>query len=140
MMNSERKQTRPFCETTSRRTSGFTRKGEPFAIRHWLFTIVFAIHHSLFAIIFVGCAPDGNRLVYKHMSRNQRAEAQHRWEAMRGDVKRQLAQQHLAEGRLDDAEQALGEAITLSPDAPQAYLLTAKLRLEEGRLQGAAVA
>ncbi len=68
------------------------------------------------------------------MSRNQRAEAQHRWEEMRGDVKRQLAQQHLVDGRLDDAEQALEQAVTLSPDDPQSYLLTAKLRLEEGRL------
>lgn len=69
--------------------------------------------------------------------KNMNKEAQGRWEKVRGQVKLQLAQQHLEAGRTTDAELQLKEALALDPSSPDAHILAARLNLERGELAGA---
>jgi Tfp pilus assembly protein PilF len=79
-----------------------------------------------------GCQLDGS-LLSKHMSGDGRADAKQQWQAVRGRVRLQLARQHLEAGRLSEAEVELEQAIAISPEEPQAYLVAARLRLEQDK-------
>ncbi|HOW72005.1 MAG TPA: hypothetical protein PKY77_15505, partial [Phycisphaerae bacterium] len=64
-------------------------------------------------------------------------EAQGRWERVRGQVKLQLAQEHLQAGRILDAERQLKEALALDSSSGDVHILAARLNLERGELAGA---
>ncbi len=81
-----------------------------------------------------GCGESFSSLVSNHASKNRKADAHKQWDAMRGSVKLQLAENQLSSGRLDEAEKTLEQAIALSPESGRAYLLLAKLELERGEL------
>jgi tetratricopeptide (TPR) repeat protein len=85
-------------------------------------------------LLVCGCQPDTNDLVYRHMTEDQKVAAKQRWDSIRGKVKLQLVEQHLAAGRLEDAEKVLEQAMTLSPPTAEVYMLAARLRLEQGQL------
>lgn len=57
-----------------------------------------------------------------------------RWDAVRGRIKLQLAQDQFNAGRIREAESQLKEAVGLNPKSPQAQVLLAKLSLEKGEL------
>ncbi len=86
---------------------------------------------ALLALGLCGCT---GGILDKQFSAKPKAEARERWNAMRGRVKLQLAEQHLAAGRLDEAEKTLNEALALDGAQPESLLLAARLRLEQGRL------
>src|SRR5262245_44003633 len=66
--------------------------------------------------------------------KNQKAQAQQKWDSVRADVKLQLVRQHLEAGRLGEAEKALDQVISLSPHDARPYVLATRLRLEQGKL------
>ena len=76
----------------------------------------------------------GSRLFDLHLANDPKAQAKARWEAVRGSVKLQLAEEHLKSGRLDDAERALEESLALCPNDAKAFVLATRLRLEQGQL------
>lgn len=80
-----------------------------------------------------GCG-ESKRFFDLHMANDPKAQAKARWEAVRGSVKLQLAEEHLKSGRLDEAERALEEARALCPNDAKAYVVATRLRLEQGRL------
>ena len=82
----------------------------------------------------VGCSRIDSSLLSTHLENDQRAAAKERWEAVRGGVKLQLAGEHLRAGRIDDAEKALNEAMAMMPSDAEAFLLAARIRLEQGQL------
>lgn len=84
--------------------------------------------------VLTGCSRIDSTLLSTHMEDNQRAAAKERWDAVRGGVKLQLADEHYKAGRLEDAEKALDEALAMMPNDPAAFLLAAKIRLEQGQL------
>lgn len=81
-----------------------------------------------------GCAPFKSKLLADHTAPQRKEKAQQQWDSVRADVKLQLAKQHLAVGRLDEAEKTLDQAVATAPSDPQAFLLLTRLRLEQGRL------
>jgi tetratricopeptide (TPR) repeat protein len=80
------------------------------------------------------CQLENGQLVFGHSSKDQRAQAQERWDDVRSDVKLRLAREHLEGGRIDEAEDMIEQAVVLAPDNPQAYLLATRLRIEQGQL------
>ncbi len=80
------------------------------------------------------CQLEDGRWVFGDSSKDQRAQAQERWNEVRSDVKLRLAREHLDAGRIDEAAQVIEQAIILATDNPQAYLLATRLRLEQGQL------
>lgn len=66
--------------------------------------------------------------------KNQKAQAQQKWDSVRADVKLQLVRQHLEAGRLGEAEKALDQVISLSPHDARPFVLATRLRLEQGKL------
>ncbi len=95
-------------------------------------SVVVAMAFATFA--FGGCGEGFSSLVGNHVSKNRKADAQKQWDAMRGNVKLQLAENQLHSGRLDEAEKTLEQAIGMSPKSSRSYLLMAKLELERGEL------
>jgi len=89
------------------------------------------------SLTLAGCT---GGILDKQFSARPKAEARERWNALRGRVKLQLAEQHLAAGRLDDAEKALNEALALDGPQPESLLIAGKLRFEQGRLAEARAA
>lgn len=85
-------------------------------------------------LLVQGCGPSERRLFDLHTANDPKAQAKKRWEAVRGSVKLQLAEEHLKSGRLDDAQRAIEEAMAMCPNDPKAYVLTTRLRLEQGQL------
>lgn len=81
-----------------------------------------------------GCQLPSSSLLDVHMKDDQRAAAKGRWDAVRGSVKLQLAEEHFKAERLDEAEKSLKEAMALAPHDSQAQVLLARIRLEQGRL------
>lgn len=67
-------------------------------------------------------------------------EAQGRWSEVRGRLKCQLAADTFAAGQLDEAQTHVEEAIGLNPNAPDTYILLAKILLERGETAAAAQA
>ena len=88
----------------------------------------------LLSITVSGCEGMNSRLLNTHFGNNGKNEAKERWDTVRGGVKIQLARQHLKSGRLEEAQRALDEALTISPNDPQAYVLATQLKLEQGQL------
>jgi len=101
--------------------------------------MVFACAGSAAFLLLSGCdALFNNKLLLRHFSNeDKQAAARERWNAFRGDVRLQLAAQHLDAGRYDDAEKILTEARELSPERPEVHGLTARLYFETDRLQAA---
>jgi len=64
-------------------------------------------------------------------------EAKKRWDHVRGRVKLRFAQDEFAAGRVDQAASALKESLALDPTAPDAYVLMAKINLENGEIMAA---
>jgi len=90
-----------------------------------------------FVCASVGCAQPHSDLLSKHLSPQRKEDAQQHWDSMRGDVKLQLARQHLQAGRLDDAEKVLEQTAGITPKNAQVFVLLTRLRLEQGRLADA---
>ncbi len=86
------------------------------------------------AILCSACGPYDSRLLSMHTEENRAAKARHRWDAVRGTVKLQLAEEHLKAGRIPEAEKALEESLAMCPDDANVYLLATRLRLDQGRL------
>ncbi len=83
------------------------------------------------SLALAGCT---GGILDKQFSARPKAEARERWNALRGRVKLQLAEQHLSAGQLEDAEKALNEALALDGPQPESLLIAGKLRFEQGRL------
>lgn len=81
-----------------------------------------------------GCEGLNSKLLNTHFGKGGRHEAKERWDTVRGGVKLQLARQHLKSGRLEEAQRALEEALSISPNDPQAYVTATQLKLEQGQL------
>ena len=96
--------------------------------------IAVVVPFVLAALAAGGCGEGFSNLVRDHASKNRKADAQKQWNAMRGSVKLQLAENQLSSGRLEEAEKTLEQAIAMSPDSGRAYLLLARLELERGEL------
>jgi len=79
------------------------------------------------------CASTGCTMT--HAQRKQKAE-QH-WGQVRAKVKLQMATQQFDRGMTADALKLLDEALTWDPDNPDALLLLARCRLEQGKLASA---
>jgi tetratricopeptide (TPR) repeat protein len=89
---------------------------------------------SAAVISIAGCRLDQDSLLFRHLSDDRRAEAKERWDGVRGEVKLQLVEQHIAAGRLDQAEKVLEQALAITPGNPEVYVLATRLRLEQGQL------
>lgn len=92
---------------------------------------------ALSAIVFLalaGCQLDKESPVFRHFSEDRRADAQGRWDGVRGGVKLQLVEQHIAAGRMQEAQKVLEQALAMMPGNPDVYILAARLRLEQGQL------
>lgn len=92
------------------------------------------------AAMVCGCQFDGTSLLEKHLTPNRQAQAKQHWDAVRGGIQLQLAENHFKAGRLADAEKALEQAINLDPGSSKAHLMAAKLHLERGDLAKAQAA
>ncbi|HKQ50602.1 MAG TPA: tetratricopeptide repeat protein [Phycisphaerae bacterium] len=97
------------------------------ALRWWPALVVFC------APAAGGCG-ESKRFFDLHMANDPKAQAKARWEAVRGSVKLQLAEEHLKSGRLVEAERSLEEALALCPNDAKAFVVATRLRLEQGRL------
>lgn len=89
------------------------------------------------AIIFAaGCQQplQLSNLMKTHLEPDQNAAAKERWDGVRGEVRLQVARQHLEAGRLGEADRHLEQAMGLARREPQAYVLMTRLRLEQGKL------
>ena len=71
-----------------------------------------------------------------HAEREQKAE--HHWNAVRAQIKVQLAHQQFDHGRVPEAVSLLDEALDCDPENGKAYLLLARCHLEGGKLPAAA--
>ncbi|MFH1417113.1 MAG: tetratricopeptide repeat protein [Planctomycetota bacterium] len=96
--------------------------------------IAVVVPFVLAALAAGGCGEDFSNLVRDHVSKDRKADAQKQWDAMRGSVKLQLAENQLSSGRLEEARKTLEQAIAMSPDSSRAHLLLARLELERGEL------
>lgn len=67
-----------------------------------------------------------------------REEARGRWNAVRGQLKCQIAAEQIAKGQFDEAQEHLSEALGLNPEEPRAYVLMARVLLERGETASAA--
>lgn len=67
-------------------------------------------------------------------------EAQAHWSQVRGQMKLQLAEEHLRAGRLAEAEAQLAESLRLDPKSTPAHILAARVGLEKGELAAARTA
>jgi len=85
-------------------------------------------------VLISACQPNGDPMLCRNVIEEKRDEAMQRWDAVRGGVRLQLARQHLKADRLDDAEKELKKAIAATPEDSQAFLLMARLRLEQRQL------
>lgn len=65
---------------------------------------------------------------------DQKAVARKRWDDFRGNVRIQMAEQHLKSGRFDEAAKVLAEAREIMPDVPEVLRLSAELHCETGEL------
>lgn len=71
----------------------------------------------------------------RHFSdQDQKAAARQRWDSFRGNVRLQMAEQHLKSGRYDEAEKVLAEAREMAADEPAVLLLSAELHFATGEL------
>jgi len=67
-------------------------------------------------------------------------ESQAHWSQVRGQMKLQLAEEHLRAGRLTEAEAQLAESLRLDPKSTPAHILAARVSLEKGELAAARTA
>jgi tetratricopeptide (TPR) repeat protein len=88
----------------------------------------------LAAVAVCGCQFDGAGLLRKHFGQGRRAEARRQWDGVRGGIELQLAQNHFAAGRFDEAEKVLEQAMLLTPGDARVQILATKLHLERGDL------
>jgi Tfp pilus assembly protein PilF len=70
-----------------------------------------------------------------HQQRKMKAEEH--WGQVRAKVKLQMARQQFERGHTDDALDFLDEALTWDKQNPEAYLLLARCRMEQGKLSAA---
>lgn len=102
--------------------------------------LIRVIHRSWCPLVGIAasvCATTGcgqSSIWDMHLSQNRKAEAKEHWDNVRGSVKLQLAEHHLAAGRIEEAETVLEEALAVSPSDPKLFVLVTRLRLEQGRL------
>ncbi len=83
-----------------------------------------------------GCAAIGG-IASKHVASDRRAQAEQRWKQVRAQVRQKLAQDHFDAGRTKEARDELRQALDLQPDRSSAFVLLAKIELQEGRLAAA---
>ena len=98
-------------------------------IKQFLAYLPYAVGLSI-----VGCGGGGSSLLEKHMADDPNAQAQRRWNTVRGNVKLRVAEQHFKAQRFDEAEAVLREVSQMSPESIGVYKLAVRLYLEQGRL------
>ncbi|MCB9858097.1 MAG: tetratricopeptide repeat protein [Phycisphaerales bacterium] len=83
-----------------------------------------------------GCdAMRKNEFFARHISdEDQNVVARKRWDNFRGNVRLQMAEQHIRSGRFDEAEKVLSEAREMMPDEPEVLRLSAELHDQTGEL------
>jgi superkiller protein 3 len=95
-----------------------------------LFQVVSAIALcALIAIAAVGCNSHDN-------GQNKEA-AKKQWSAARAAILANLAKEQYENGTFDKARESIDSAIKLYPEAPGMHILSAKIAIEEGRLESA---
>jgi len=70
-------------------------------------------------------------------AKNNRKEAEEHWSQVRGQMKLQVAREHLRAGRLAEAESQITDALALDPKSPAIHILAARVNLEKGELAAA---
>lgn len=83
---------------------------------------------AVLALTLAGCSD------FDLFHNKQSDEAQQRWGQARARVKLQLAEKSFANGAVEEALKQTNEVLSLDPGLADAYLLTARIRLETGEI------
>jgi tetratricopeptide (TPR) repeat protein len=72
-----------------------------------------------------------------NQNNQNKVEGQKQWNAARAGILANLAKEQYENGTLDQARESIDNAIKLYPEAPLMHILSAKIAIEEGRLESA---
>src|SRR5688572_10432144 len=100
----------------------------------WLAKVVVVV---LAALMVAGCSSNASNKdkAPKKKKLTQRQQAEREWKMARAAVLMSLAKDQYATGNFDKSRQTVDDGLKLAPDHAGLRLLSAKLSIEQGRLE-----
>src|SRR4051812_4244384 len=92
---------------------------------------------SVCAIVLCGVVAVAGAGCNTNQNNENKVAAQKQWNAARAAITANLAKEQYENGTFDKARESIDNAIKLYPEAPGMHILSAKIAIEEGRLESA---